>query len=158
MAHIESEGGSKRRGSTQLNLVPFIDLMSVLIIFLLITAVWSQVSMIQMGSSVFGKKNDNIPTPIEPTPHSDVLLRIDVKSTGYVVMLGKDTFQIPKQGETMNREELMAHLQRAKELYPEKVDAQITMNDDLAYEELIIAMDTIIKAGFTSPQLPTGGN
>jgi biopolymer transport protein ExbD len=73
-------------------------------------------------------------------------------------MLGKDTFQIPKQGETMNREELMAHLQRAKELYPEKVDAQITMNDDLAYEELIIAMDTIIKAGFTSPQLPTGGN
>lgn len=158
MAHIESQGGSKRRGNTQLNLVPFIDLMSVLIIFLLITAVWSQVSMIQMGNSIFGKKTNNIPAPIEPTPHSDVLLRIDVKAMGYVITFGKDTFQIPKQENAFNVEELTAHLQRAKELYPDKVDAQITMNDDLAYEDLITAMDTVIKAGFTSPTIPTGGN
>ena len=50
MAHISS-GGKGRDINTELNLVPVIDLMSVLITFLLITAVWTQVSMIQLGAS-----------------------------------------------------------------------------------------------------------
>ncbi len=56
MAHIESGGSRGRKTNIELNLVPFIDLMSVLITFLLITAVWTQVSMIQIGSSLYGKK------------------------------------------------------------------------------------------------------
>lgn len=48
MAQIDSGGSKGRAVSVELNLVPFIDLMSVLITFLLITAVWTQVSMIQI--------------------------------------------------------------------------------------------------------------
>ena len=44
MAHIDS-GGRGRDVNTELNLVPVIDLMSVLITFLLISAVWTQVSI-----------------------------------------------------------------------------------------------------------------
>jgi len=49
MAQIE-EKGSGRSSNVDLNIVPFIDLMCVCIIFLLVTAVWTQVSMIQIGS------------------------------------------------------------------------------------------------------------
>ncbi|MBK7890416.1 MAG: biopolymer transporter ExbD [Bdellovibrionales bacterium] len=55
MAQVE-DSGSGRSTNVDVNLVPFIDLMSVLITFLLITAVWTQVSMIQLGSSIYGKK------------------------------------------------------------------------------------------------------
>lgn len=69
MAHIESTGGG-RKTNLEVNLVPFIDLMSVLITFLLITAVWTQVSMIQIGSSVYGKKSE---TKTENPPDVDVV-------------------------------------------------------------------------------------
>ena len=52
MGQISSGGHGKKEVAVELNLVPFIDLMSVLITFLLITAVWTQVSMIQIGNSL----------------------------------------------------------------------------------------------------------
>ena len=84
MAHIDSGDSSGRKKNIELNLVPFIDLMSVLITFLLITAVWTQVSMIQIGSSLYGKKSDSQPNP-KPPPNADVLLKVDVKEIGYVL-------------------------------------------------------------------------
>ena len=83
MAQVE---GSKngRDPNADLNLVPFIDLMSVLITFLLITAVWSQVSMIQLGSSIYGKKQENQTEPPPPPPEmADLPLRLDVKDFGF---------------------------------------------------------------------------
>jgi biopolymer transport protein ExbD len=66
MAHIDDGGGGGRNTTVDLNLVPIIDLMSVCIIFLLITAVWTQVSMIQIGSSIYGKKStDDKPQRLE---------------------------------------------------------------------------------------------
>jgi biopolymer transport protein TolR len=94
MAHIESGSSGGRRVNIELNLVPFIDLMSVLITFLLISAVWTQVQMIQMGSSFYGKKTEESP-PV-PTPHLDVPLRVDVKATGFVVLIGKQVMPLPK--------------------------------------------------------------
>ena len=72
MAHIEESG--KNSSVVELNLVPFIDLMSVCIIFLLITAVWTQVSMIQLGSSIYSNKTDD--KPIIPPPFAEVVLRV----------------------------------------------------------------------------------
>ena len=70
MAHIEEQGG-KTSSVVELNLVPFIDLMSVCIIFLLITAVWTQVSMLQLGSSVYSQQTDADPGPAPPLRGGD---------------------------------------------------------------------------------------
>src|SRR5215216_6604896 len=94
MAHI-GDGDDDGRGTTvDLNLVPIIDLMSVCITFLLITAVWTQVSMIQIGSSIYGKKSDTQPST--PPPLSDVVLKVDVKMIGYVLTVGKQVISLPK--------------------------------------------------------------
>lgn len=155
MAEIESGGSKGRRVNVDLNLVPFIDLMSVLITFLLISAVWVQINMIQMGTSFYAQKDDNSPPPTPP-PLADIVLKVDVKQAGYVFTLGKQVLSFPNVGIEFDDENLMAHLNKAKELYPEKVDAVLAVADELPYERMVFAMDLLLKAGFPKISLATG--
>ena len=156
MAQIEAGKSSGRNPNVDLNLVPFIDLMSVLITFLLITAVWTQVSMIQIGSSLYGKKSDTQPQA-EPPPHADVVLKVDVKSSGYILTVGKQMISLPKQENQYDDAGLIAQLQRVKQLYPEKLDAVVSISDELPYEQLIKAMDNLLVAQFSAISVATGG-
>ena len=155
MAHIEG-GESGRKRNIELNLVPFIDLMSVLITFLLITAVWTQVSMIQIGSSLYGKRNDDQPPPTPP-PNADVVLKVDVKPNGYVLTVGREIYSLPLIDQQFDDSGLIAHLERVKQNYPQKVDAVLTVADVMPYEQLIKAMDNCLTAGFSSISVATGG-
>lgn len=149
---------SGRDANTDVNLVPFIDLMSVLITFLLITAVWSQVSMIQLGSSIYGKKQENPSEPPPPPPvHADIPLRLDVKDFGFRLIIGSEKFQVPKASGAYNVAALMTRLKKVKTDYPEKQDAVITVDDEIAYEFLILGMDTLNQAGFPSISVSTVG-
>lgn len=157
MAEIQEGGrGRGRARSVELNLVPFIDLMSVLITFLLITAVWTQVSMIQIGSSLYGKKADTQPNP-EPPPLAEIVLKVEVKPAGYVLTVGKQMISLPNQGAEYDDAGLIAQLQRVKQLYPEKVDAIVAVEDSLPYNQLIRAMDDLLIAGFSAISVATGG-
>lgn len=121
MAQVSDGGsGNKRESSFELNLVPFIDLMSVMITFLLITAVWTQVSMIKLGSSIYGKQNTEETPP--PPPRADVPFRLDVKETGYRIIIGKQKYQIEKVNGEYNKADLFKRLQDIKQAYPDKVD------------------------------------
>ena len=155
MASFDTGSSGTRNPNFELNLVPFIDLMSVLITFLLITAVWTQVSMIQIGSSLYGKQTSE--EPVELPPLADLPFRLDVKNAGYRVIIGKETIEVPKQAGQFDDETLLARLQQIKEKYPEKLDAVITMEDDIFYEKLINGMDMLIQAGFPSISVATGG-
>lgn len=158
MADIQEGGkGRGRAKSVELNLVPFIDLMSVLITFLLITAVWTQVSMIQIGSSLYGKKSDSQPNP-EPPPMANIVLKVDVKSAGYVLTAGTQMISLPVlAGGEYDDAGLVAQLQRVKQLYPEKVDAVVAVEDPLPYNQLIKAMDNLLISGFSAISVATGG-
>jgi biopolymer transport protein ExbD len=155
MAQIDS-GGRGRSVNVELNLVPVIDLMSVLITFLLITAVWTQVSMIQIGSSLYAKKDDS-QSPAKPPPNADVALKVDVKADGYVLTVGTQIISLPKVADAYDNPSLIAQLQRVKQLYPEKVDGIVSMSDQIPYEQLIITMDQFLVAGFPNISIATGG-
>lgn len=153
MAEITTGGGKKT--NLELNLVPFIDLMSVLITFLLITAVWTQVSMIQIGSSIYGKKTDSAPST--PPPDTDVVLRVEVKPNGYTLTVAKQNTNIPLKNGEFDDAGLIEQLQKVREQYPNKLDGAIAMADDLPYERLIHVMDAFLKNGFGSLSVLTGG-
>ena len=123
MAHIDDGKGGKS-ANVELNIVPVIDLMSVLIVFLLITAVWNQISMIQLGTSVYGKKTND--KEIEPPKSLEIALRLDVQKNGYVVAIGSTTVPIPKKEENYDKERLKEELAKIKERYPEKEDIFLT--------------------------------
>lgn len=155
MAEIEAGGSKGRRVNVDLNLVPFIDLMSVLITFLLLSAVWVQINMIQMGTSFYSQSNPDQPPPTPP-PMADVVLKVEVKPAGYVFTLGKQIMSFPNQGGTFDDANLKANLQRAKQMYPEKLDAVLAVADELPYERMIFAMDIILNTGFPNISLATG--
>lgn len=154
MAHID-DGGEGRSKTVDLNLVPIIDLMSVCIIFLLITAVWTQVSMIQIGSSIYGKKTSD--EPVEPPPRAEIPFRLDVLRDGYRVIIGRQQMRFPKVGGAYDQEKLIEELKKIKELYPDKADATITVLDELPYETLIGGMDALLTSGFPEIAVATAG-
>ena len=154
MSHINT-GGRGRGVTTELNLVPFIDLMSVLITFLLISAVWTQVSMIQLGAS-FAAPRDPEQTEVKPPPLEDMVLKLQVRDTGYVLYINKDVRPIPKIKDAYDIESLEADLRKIKQLYPDKESIKLEISDAILYEHVIATMDTGLRAGF-GPELLTGG-
>ncbi|MGE0762523.1 MAG: ExbD/TolR family protein [Bdellovibrionales bacterium] len=154
MAQVD-DGNSDRRSTVDLNIVPFIDLMSVCIIFLLITAVWTQVSMIQIGSSIYGKKTAQ--ETATPPPRAEIPFRLDVREDGYRVVVGRSSSSIAKIDGKYNQAALVLELKKVKELYPEKVDAVITVLDQLPYETLIDGMDALLSTGFPEISVATSG-
>jgi len=157
MAHVESGGGRGRRINSEPNLVPFIDLMSVLITFLLLTAVWTQISMMQIGSSQYGKKNEDQKNPNPPPPLAELVLKLDVKTTGYVLTVGSQSMSFPLVNNEFDDAHLLEQLQKVKAQYPQKLDALLTMDETLNYERLIKSMDNFLVAGFPTISVATGG-
>ena len=155
MAHIDDSGKGNRGANVDVNIVPFIDLMSVLVIFLLITAVWTQVSMIQIGSSIYGKRTND--DKVEPPPRAEIPFRLDIKADGYKVLVGRQETLVPKNAGAYNTDKLIAELKKIKEIYPDKTDCVVTMSDDLAYVNLIGGMDALLRSGFPQISIATGG-
>ena len=155
MAQVSDGGGGKRESSFDLNLVPFIDLMSVMITFLLITAVWTQVSMIKLGSSIYGKQNTEETPP--PPPRADVPFRLDIKESGYRVLIGKLKYNIEKVNGEYDKVELKKKLVSIKQSYPDKVDCVMTVEEQLKYDYMIQGMDLLLQSGFPAVSVATGG-
>lgn len=153
MAHTESNSGGGRESNAEMNLVPFIDLMSVLITFLLITAVWTQVSMIQLGSSIYGKKTSDQITP--PPPIADIPLRLDVKESGFRLIVGPDKYTFEKKGTEWVTTELAERLAVVRQMYPDKSDATVTVDNEVPYEKMILGMDALLTGGFSSISIAT---
>ncbi len=154
MAHI-STGGRGRDPNVELNLVPVIDLMSVLITFLLISAVWTQVSMIQLGAS-FASPRDPEQNLVTPPPIEDLLLKLEIRANGYVLFVGKDVRSLPMLNGVYDNQALLADLSKVKQMYPDKNGVKMAISDEIQYEFVVAAMDVGLKAGF-SPELLTGG-
>lgn len=152
MAQVSDSSGD-RSGNVEVNLVPFIDLMSVLITFLLITAVWTQVSMIQLGSSIYGKKTTDQITP--PPPVADIPLRLDVKKFGFRLIVGQEKFTFEKTSGEWTTQGLKERLAKVRQMYPEKLDATITVDNDIPYEKMILGMDVLLGTGYSSISVAT---
>lgn len=152
MAQTEDNSGG-RSTNADVNLVPFIDLMSVLITFLLITAVWTQVSMIQLGSSIYGKKTSDQITP--PPPIADIPLRLDVKDFGFRLIVGQDKYTFEKKNNEWSTVELIERLAVVRQMYPDKGDATVTVDNEVPYEKMILGMDALLGNGFGSISIAT---
>ncbi len=155
MAQIEGSGDGTREVNVEPNIVPFIDLMCVCIIFLLVTAVWTQVSMIQIGSSVYSKRTEA--TPSEPPPRPEVAFRLDIVNSGYIVNIGKRTVSIPKVSGAFDDKTLTAELASIRQEYPDKKDVVVAVSDEMTYDDLIHGMDMLLTAQFEEISVATGG-
>lgn len=156
MAHIDDGKGS-RSANVDVNIVPVIDLMSVLIVFLLITAVWDQISMIQLATSIYGKKSDDQQVQEKKPDDLEIPLRLDIKLDGYVVVFKDKSTLISNTNGEYNTKGLSEELRRIKEAFPNKTDIVISVEDEISYGSLVKGMDVAITEKFPQVSIATGG-
>jgi len=138
----EASSGGKKNVDFQLNLIPMIDLLSVLISFLLMTAVWTQVARIDV------KQQPNLPSD-EPTPPPEeekINLTVLIKASGYTVSKkGTVVKEIEKKGEEYDAKALNEVLKNVAAEHPDNHDVTVTSEDKVPYQELITVMDLCLQ-------------
>ena len=135
-----SSRGKKKALDAELNLVPFIDLLSCCISFLLITAVWTQINGLQVASSG-GPQNEQ-----KETQTIDV--KLELGQTGYALTMAGARIEIPKvngkEGLAYDQKTLVEKLKTLKASLPEQQAITVQPEDTVAYEDLVATVDTCV--------------
>src|SRR5688500_15700205 len=127
-----------RRGQEgELNLVPMIDIFTVLVTFLLMTAVFYRTVILELNLPAAQSE----PTPPPPGLQLEILVRkglleVADRNTGMLTTL-------PNLAEGPDLTGLSAYLVRVKERYPDKLDATVLMESNINYDTMVQVMDTV---------------
>ena len=132
--------GGKKPLDAELNLVPFIDLLSCCIAFLLITAVWTQIAGLQVASSGGPPDQQKQETTI------DVKLLLTDK--GYSLTMAGAQIDIPKINQNgtpaYDRKTLDEKLKTLKASLPDQSAITVQPEDAVAYSDLVETVDTCL--------------
>jgi biopolymer transport protein TolR len=140
---IQTGGGSgKKPLNAELNLVPYIDLLTCMVAFLLITAVWSQMARLNASQKGQGQAGEETP------PEQVVNIVVVVNQDGYNLVVGQDQVPIAKKGDQYDVEKLGAELKKVKDAHPDKNDVKVASEDQIKFETLVRTMDTVLSARF----------
>jgi biopolymer transport protein TolR len=139
---IQSGKGSKKSLNVDLNLVPYIDLLTCMVAFLLITAVWTQLARLSASQKGQGQAGEETP------PEMQTKIVVVVSQEQFNLVVGQDQTPIPKKGTEYDFEKLAAELKKAKDAHPDKNDVQVASEDQVVFETLIRTMDTVLTARF----------
>jgi biopolymer transport protein TolR len=151
MAHIDT-GEDKKSRNVELNIIPFIDLMSCLTAFLLITAVWVNISSLQIQPQGLAREAPPCADDACTDPKLSVLLDADQIWIGISRVNEFET--IPKINGQYDWQKLEDRLkaQKASSFFLDKTNieiaAQSTQASPVSYSNLVAAMDVAVKVGF----------
>ena len=136
----------RHRKPAELLLVPMIDIFTVLVTFLLMTAVFSRISIVELDlPSSRGEK------VTEPAFRLEVILRKD----GFEVTNGKDRIAaVPKVNGAYDLETLSQLAVSLKREYPDVNDASVLLEPEIEYDNLIQVMDAIRSTEVTEGPNP----
>jgi biopolymer transport protein ExbD len=138
-------GKGKKSLVVDLNLVPFIDLLTVCITFLLLTAVWTQTGRINIDQSV------QKPQKVEPQKEPPKRLTIMIDEKGYSLKWADEPVQtIPAGGGIYDTERLKEELKKLKERLPKDQRVIVAPKDTIPYKEMIAVMDTCMSLGLSN--------
>jgi biopolymer transport protein TolR len=149
-AQLGTGADDKRSRNIDLNIIPFIDLMSCLTAFLLVTAVW--ISTAQLDTTPRGKIVDGKPVTEPPRPQLSVLIEEDGIWLG--LSPGGELQHIQQRGTEQDwaayQQALAAH--KASPTFADRADIEVAADSTptrvVRYQDLIHAMDLAHAAGF----------
>lgn len=125
------------RKPAELLLVPMIDIFTVLVTFLLMTAVFSRTVVLQLNLPA-AQTEFREPPPglvLEVMVRKD-LLQVSDRNSGPLATL-------PNTASGYNFEALTDYLKRVKAKFPEKTEATILLETDTPYDTLVQVMDRV---------------
>jgi biopolymer transport protein ExbD len=134
----------KRGGDDDMNITAFMNLMVILVPFLLITAVFSRLTILQL----------NLPGESTPTTQQ-------TEEDTFEIIVRKDQLQvatrrtgllkaIPNVPSGYDTVELANFLKQLKARFPDKTDATVLVEADTSYDTVVQIMDTV--RAYTVPE------
>ncbi len=122
----------------EINITAFMNLMVILVPFLLITAVFSRITILELNLPA---ASDAEQPPEKPLMELEVIVRADGLEVGD--RNGGLLQRIPNTDNGHDLVLLSDVLQQVKARYPEKTDANLLLEEDIAYEQMVAVMDTM---------------
>ncbi len=126
----------RMKEAPELDITTFMNLMVVLVPFLLLSAVFSRVTIMELrvptaaGGAAVSKPNFSI--------------EVIVRKSGLELANGTNVVAaIPKKDEKYDLQKLAEMLTRLKADYPQKDDATVLMEPEIEYDHLVQVMDTV---------------
>jgi biopolymer transport protein ExbD len=154
---VDNGGGKKRSTNSDINMIPFIDLLMVTIAFLLITAVWTTNSRISSNTQVPGQTGCG-----EECPPQQKSLHVFIRDDNFVLTWKQGATvlseqSVPRQGMAADEGATVRYPELAKALESEwtkngehradvdrKSDqAVLHAEDRLAFRDMVAVMDAI---------------
>jgi biopolymer transport protein ExbD len=132
-------GGRRHNDATaELNITAFMNLMVILVPFLLITAVFSRLAILEL----------NLPgSSTEPVEPQDQVFQLEVIVRSNKIEVGDRNQGLlgvyPNGEEGYDYKAVGEKLMQLKERYPKKTDASILLEQDIPYDTLVQIMDTV---------------
>lgn len=129
-----------------LNLIPIMNLFVALIPFLLISAAFFNVSVINASVPAIQKDRSDL-----ASTDDSITLMVQVLPAGYRISASSETLdkasldalrtEIPRQGDRLDLERFSRHLAACKQLYPKSDTLILVAGPSILYQELIETMD-----------------
>jgi biopolymer transport protein ExbD len=123
----------------ELDMTTFLNLMVVLVPFLLITAVFSRITIVEL----------DLPSSTSGGPPTDPGFRVEVvvREAGLEISNGKTVIAaIPNVDDEYDTATLSEYLMSLKRDYPDKDDASVLLEPSIPYDYLIRVMDVVRSA------------
>jgi biopolymer transport protein ExbD len=119
----------------ELDMTTFMNLMVVLVPFLLITAVFSRIAIVEL----------DLPSAVNAAPSTPTFrVEVVVREEGLEIMDGMQVIAaIPNVDDGYDLPKLSEYLVAIKNEYPQKDDASVLLEPDIEYDYLIQVMDTV---------------
>jgi biopolymer transport protein ExbD len=130
------------RKPTELLLVPMIDIFTVLVTFLLMTAVFSRITIVELDLP--SSASTSVAKP-------QFRLEVIVRKEGFELTNGTSLIAtIPKKENEYDLKSLADLVLSLKRDYPEADDASVLLQPDIQYDHLIQVMDVVRSAELPS--------
>ena len=128
---------ARYRGRHEINVVPMIDMMIILVFFLIFTAVFTKTNILELNLPGADTAVPDLPEGL----NLEVIVRADKievadRGTGLLKSL-------PSQQGRYDLKGLQDYLSLVKTKYNDKTDATILLEQDIAYDTLVKVMDTV---------------
>ncbi len=134
-------------GGNEPNLTPFIDLFSVLICFLLMTAAWVQLE--SMPTSIEKTTTSEAPPTEAPPPQNDekkVSLAVTVFKDRVILKENETETVVPNVGGDVGKDRIQTLLATWRQRFPKKKDVVLNTDASVLYGDMIKMYDLLVAS------------
>ncbi len=144
----------KKQLDFEVNLIPFIDLLSACICFLLLSAVWIQVGSLNVKQAVGGQSAaETVKVPAlwaQMQDNGNVILKFQDFPNSVVKQIGQQALVKSVEDGKINYEELTAKVAALVAVVPDLKTGLVMPRGESEYESVIFLMDHLKKQGLTN--------